>query len=285
MLSRRILPLMRRGGRAGKPSLTELQRLETYLARNLFSWARPDARVEAGGFVSGLIDRVALVSEGATGPNARSVDPAHTFVQASAPNQCSSPTSPAAWNGKPVLTFAAGAGNRYTSNISGASWNFGHNGTGMEAVVVCSMTSLSTLSALLATTDSGILHGFQMYVTATSGVTNAGVYRVSSTVVNTTPAGGAIAVSTPTYVSLAHATASNPDWAKRVKGAAPVTGAYVGPAGAGDAQAPLTIGALNTAGLFPANMQLADVLIMNRDDATLRTAYQRYIFLRYGIAA
>ena len=55
----------------GSDESTELQRLELYLAQNLFSWMRADYRTEAASKVTAFQDKVLLPSQGGLAGNAR----------------------------------------------------------------------------------------------------------------------------------------------------------------------------------------------------------------------
>lgn len=257
---------------------TELEQIEDLLSKQLFSWMRADYRSEAGGKVTAFGEKVKLVSEGALYANARSVDAAHSFAQATAGNQVASIAPSALFNGKDAATFAGGQW--YTSTLPLANWRFLHDGSGCEVCMICAPTIAGThgLFATL-TTNPGVL----MYANASGNL--VGQVNNAAGALWTSPAMSAASVmpvNSATAIGYAYKEGSTPEGSLYRKGASLFGRDTDAAPSSSNPNGSLTIGAQHTGG-FPMTGLVCDLLVANRVDATLHAALYRYAALRYGI--
>ncbi len=271
-------------GTFGESPFSTIADVESYLARNLFSWMRPDYYAQASGAVTAFIDKVALTAEGAVAPNARSINASHAFMQASGGNQVPIPTTLAAANNKEVAEFSGA--HWYDSSIALANWKI-HSGTGWEIWVV--LVPTATAARILWSTgdDSGIYFGSQVgaysqidgNAKAMGGFASNVGTRVVGPASNTA---AAMTVGALTTANFYYRHSDTPAWRYGTT-ATPLSssGASAATPTTNSPAATFRIGADSGGGL-PLNASVADVLITNNSNATLRTAIAAYMRLRYN---
>lgn len=250
-------------------AFSEIGRLVYYIARNLFSWIRADYRTEAAGKVTQFNDKVALVSEGAVAPNARSIDSAHAMSQGTSGLQVAAVTIAADFNGKEVATFTGGQ--RYQSSFT-SQWQYEYDGSGAELWVVASQTTAST----------GMFLSW-----GTNGVPPE-VYMTSTPTFQYELYGGAFAIpkvpaGTPFVFNGYNKEGASPEVYLKTTGSTAVTGSRAGSSPPAPTAARV-IGSTSVGG-FPMSARAAEIMSANRIDSTLEANVARYILLRYGMAA
>jgi hypothetical protein len=260
----------------------ELATLEAYLARNLFAWFEPDDVTESGGKTTSFLDKVALVSEGAVAPNARSVDSAHALTQSDPLLQVNPVTQSALISNRFVATFTAAQ--RYSSTIAAANWQFANDGSGYECwFVLVPKTAAETRFFFGTTASTSPGHfAWQANTVVQCAITNSGAYCVSPTTA------GTLTIDVPTYLNFRHSTASTPDYSFNTKGTAPVTGTYAFGLVGNPPLSTFTLGDGRDTGSAipsPSHMLFAGMLIANRLSATLRANVERYIALKWPALA
>lgn len=260
----------------------ELAALEFYLARNLYSWIRADYRtlVDYGGGdirVSAFPDKVALESEGAVAPNARSVDAAHAFAQGTQALQVAATAPSSLFSGREAATFTSAQ--YYDSTIPVVNWRFLHSG---EFQWWCSFTPTNSgVNVIFATTNSSTTPGQQQYTNAGNAVDEVG--RAGANLFQTTITGaGAVNTAQFTGVSFLNGGGS-PEFVSRRNGAVVTSGDTAATPAAADSAGTLRIGG-QPAGTFLASMVFTDLMTVASSSAALRTAVNRYMLLRYGIS-
>lgn len=267
------------GGDTASP---ELLALETYLARNLFSWMRADSRVEAGGKVTHLSDKVALAAEGAVAPNARSVDPGHSFAQASAPQQVSSPAVDPLFSGRETVTFTGAQW--YDSTLAATNWKFLHDGTGFEAIVACAPTNdtLVFRALLSARPAGGFDVGTNVYFYGTGYSMVVGNGASSLFAPGPTTSAGQLTLA-PSIFSASYGASASPQGTIAKNGTVVASGSAVSAPSAADSASTLRLGNFTT-GSGAHEMRLADVLIFKGvPSTTARASAYRYLRLRYPV--
>lgn len=262
-------------GRLGG-GLTELAALELYLAQNLFSWMRADYRSEASGNVTAFFDKVMTVAQGATAPNARSVDPNHAFAQTTAANQVAAITPSVILGGREAAAFTSIQ--YYQSTIGITDWPFLHDGTGMQVVPVWASTD--TAASTLWWTIQGTQTGAHQYTSGGGLVTQ--IFNGATATIN------AVAGSTPTntgvYNSVQFATSQNPDAIVTMGSSTPVfSGDVTAGVSSGSASNTLGIGA-RANGSVNSTALISDLMFAKYTSAALLTAQRRYVYLRYGLS-
>lgn len=277
----------RRRGRRFSPrssaGSSELQALEYYLARNLYSWIRADYRtlVDYGGGdvrVSAFPDKVALESEGAVAPNARSVSPAHALAQGTQALQVGAPAASAAFGGQ--LTCAFTAAQTYPSTIAAPNWNFCHDGTG------------SLLRLALAPSAGA---GTVIYVGAGFGAnTRYAIYRNSPTslawfagnganAVNANGGGSALTQDVASYVEADWLNGGgSPEYSLR-RGTTLLTSGDVATPTTTDTSGTLALGSYSDGSLKSAFL-FSDLMLAKSVSQALVTSVRRYMFIRYGLS-
>ncbi len=271
-------------GTFGESAFATIGDVESYLARNLFSWMRADYYSLASGAATAFIDKVALVAEGAVAPNARSISASHSFMQATGANQVPTPTTLAAANNKEVAAFTGA--HWYDSSIPAANWKI-HSGTGWEVWVI--LVPTATAARILWSTgdDSGIYFGSQVgaysQIDGNTKVMGAFASNVGTRVVG--PASNTSAqltVGALTTANFYYKHTDTPAWRYGTT-ATPISssGASAATPTTNSPAATFRIGADSGGGL-PLNASVADVLISNGSSSTLRTAIAAYLRLRYN---
>lgn len=250
-------------------TFSEIGRLVYYLARNQFSWIRADYRTEAAGKVTQFLDKVALVSEGAVAPNARSIDAAHAMSQITSGLQVAAVTTNSSFNNKEVAAFTGGQ--RYLSSFS-SQWQFEYDGTGAEHWIVASQTTAST-GMMLSWGTNGVPP--EMYLTA-SPTFQYELYGGAFAIPN-------VPVGTPFVFNGRNQEGASPEVYLKTTGNTAVTGSRTGSSPPAPTSARV-LGATSVGG-FAMNARVADIMVANRLDSTLETNVARYIQLRYALSA
>jgi RHS repeat-associated protein len=254
----------------------ELAEVEKALAKRLFSWMRADSVVAAERTVS-FRDRVALPSEGALYPNARSIQPSHELSQPSPELRAPAPLLSSDFNGREVVSIDGTS--RYESSLPPSAWQFLPDGSASAAWVV--MKNVGAGAGLLSAgvTSTGI-QGFALWLDQWSRARYAqfpGNYPglFAPPVVNKE--------GRATYVELLQDQAAVPAVSLQLglgelsvlPGAFPTSAINSGLVFGGGAGG----GAVS-----PSNyLQVADIMIANRRDASLQALVKRYMALRYHL--
>lgn len=261
------------------PTIT-LAATETYLARNLFSWMRADYRTEAGGKVTQFNDKVQTVAEGAVAPNARSVDPAHAYAQASAPAQVAAITTDATLNAEGAVFTGA---EFYDSTIAASNWTFVHNQSGSTVVQIwVPKAPASAFDVPWSTAQTGAANfGVDLYRDqATPTVLNFRVRGANTNPVVST--GWTLNVATCMRVSVSSAQSPGLQiFRNRVSAGTSTMAAPV----VVTAEAPFRIAASVVTAVNKSTMVLADMLIAKSVSAAMLEALDRYVSLRYPTIA
>jgi hypothetical protein len=254
---------------------TELARLEHYIARNVFSWRRDDARVEAAGKVTLFGDKVATTAEGATATTARDIDAAHAFVQPTSGNQLAAPVSVAAFNGQ--LACLWNGAQEYYSTLALAQWARFHNGSPFTVYVPFYFNSTAARSALFATT-LGTTPGVITFGYVPGATMNAQILKAAGASAGFQVNAGAVTVSTPYYFRLTGSTALG---VQLYRDATQVASTALATATAADPGSTMYVGSIGglTYGMLG---YLPEHIFATRVDATLDAAIARYFLLRYA---
>jgi hypothetical protein len=252
----------------------ELASLELYLAQNLWSWKRSDACAVADGKVTAFYDKVLLASEGALYTNARSVHAGHAWAQSNGPDQVLAPVSSPIFNSKEAIEYD-GLTQLYVSTLPASAWSFTADNLDMFLVSSPGSTSSGVLVETFA--RPGVTNGSSIYRTGSSVQT--AVCRATGGIAAPASAIPGALLDVADVIELRVDSGNTPNIQLTYKGTtttAALAGAY------GTATQSMVVGNAST-GVIPERGREADLLIANRQDATLRTKIKRYILLRYGI--
>ncbi len=264
--SRRIVSLVRRGGRGSSGGLTPTQRAEAVIASLSPSYDF-DARYAAlsGGNVASI-------------PNKRGAD---ALVMAA--GTLAAPASDVLFGGAPSIAFT---GTQWLdSNLPASAWKFLHDGSGCELFHVFASTSAAAVSVQLASLNASAVRGLQIFTDA-SQQQNVQLYSRATAGAavfsNSFPAGATTNVAT--YANYAYSEAS------------PVKALAFSKAALGNSGSPTTFSALDPdgtlrlgaqgGGAFPAQMKWVRTIIFPRvlheyERQLVREAFQAL----YAIAA
>jgi len=263
----------------------ELFLLEQYLARNLFSWMRADYRTEAGGKVTAFQDKVALESEGAVAPNARSVDPNHAFAQASGPNQSPAAAASALFNNQVVITNPSES-LFYKSTIASSNWKY-HSHS--HAIYTAARTTAGIACVIHSTANElPTNHGIYYPLRQSAGIsTNTATGRILNGTATYHANNNGDVGSAPLNTARVYAWKYTLNTDLAILSAIPKTVAVTGTASSsnptGGPMALLGDSAFGGVGLIG---DWADTLFFNRAVTVAEDALiLRYFFLRYGFVA
>lgn len=257
----------------------ELAQLESYLRYNLFSWMRADYRTEAGGKVTAFQDKVA------DGVGARAIDPAHAFAQGTSANQVVAVTTSANFAGREAAVFSGVEW--YDSTIPAANWKSGHDGVGLSIWATARRVGAGNMT-LLATCRFGGGAPPGMEIIALAGSDSRLTVKDAASgfplLANAVLTNGC-PVNTTCYVHTRYRTADNPDaTVARSGGLSVSTDQLLAPSSA-NPEAPMRIGSRPPTADLPWNGSVAEVMFATNADAALRARVERYLLLRYGLAA
>lgn len=273
------------GGRRPRSAggFAEAVRLAYGLARNLYSWMRADYRtlVDYGGGdirVSAFPDKVALVSEGAVAPNARSVSPAHAFSQGTQALQCLAPSPHGSLNGCLAAKGDRTAGVRYPSTLSAVDWSWTNQDAGTAIYVVHVTPSSFAVGGnqWCVTTISSL--GLDFFFTTTSQV-QFRVLTAAGTVGRTV---SGLATNTPAVARLKHATSLSPDSSLTYTGKTTNSGDYGTGAPTGNPDTTMYVLGASFGNTYDG--YVADVLFGRDVTPQFDAVVSRYLQLRYGLA-
>lgn len=263
---------------AAAPVPSELARSDYYSARNLFSWVRLDYRSEAGGKVTALGEKVALVAEGAVAANARSVDPAHSYAQADNTKQVPSVATSALINSSEVGTF--NGAHYYPSTIAASNWTEAHNGTGFEAWAAYVPTVVSN-ACVWGTSPAGATQGAVHYAYAAGDTVNGAVFGAGGSSAYTSGNVGSAPINSPTFTDFLISSGGCSFWQKS---SLLHSGALTSPSASAPTST-MTIGSISSASaVLPLRALLAEVRFSKAPSTTLRTATRRAFLLRYALS-
>ncbi len=249
--------------------------LEYYQSLYLFSWLRADSRTEALGKVTKYNDKVALVG---VFPNARSIDPNHSFAQSNNALQSSAVVNNPNFSNKETSTFVLT--NYYDSTIPSINWAFADDGTGCTIRVVHRRSTLGTNAVWATTAFLGGQTGSEgiLLAAGSSRLTSQAAGIIAFLLVL---AGGA-PLSTTGVMTTSYINKVGNDGSVSWTGGSNTTGEPATPPSPVAPSGTMRIGARAGAGLFGYEGDLAEVLFANRVDPVLDAVTARYIFLRYG---
>ena len=261
-------------------AFSETGRLVYYIARNLFSWERSDyvTLVDYGGGdirVSAFQDKVALVSEGAVAPNARSVDPAHMFSQGTQALQAPATTPYAALNNQDTALFSAASW--YQSTIAASNWAPWSNGSSTSFHAVLALGTQAAYGCIIgnkAASSPGVAYA------ARTG-NRLAMYHYSATGTDwTSDPVGSYVYTTNAGIRL-DVFVSSAAWSVYAGGSLLASGTPSGTS-ATTPGATMHIGSDGT-GAQTISGRIAELAFRKEQSATVTAAYSRYLYLRYGL--
>lgn len=190
----------------------------------LVAWLRADVGVTVFGGAVSTWDPVGTAAD---------------FTQAVAGNRPASSEADANWNNRASVSFDT---DWLDSGNPASFWNFLHNGSGMTVIAVFRATNNLLQQILLSTSQTGVANA-GIALSYTGGTVTFEVKNGALAIINATSAAGSAPVNSRVYVVARYEEGrAGFEWSLSVNGSQ-TTGDSLAAPSAGDAQAPLRIGA------------------------------------------